>query len=83
QLANILTSREFFAIQGIPTALALGSIYGPGVYAGVVNPADPRVVNTDFNPTYFTSETVLQGVLRQDIGEKLNLRVTGNYQRTK
>lgn len=83
QLANILTSREFFAIQGLPTALALGSIYGPGVYTGVVNPADPRVVNTDFNPTYFTSETVLQGVLRQDIGDKLNLRVTGNYQRTK
>ena len=82
-LANILTSKEFFAIRGLPGSFALGSIYGPSVYGNAVNPADPRVVNTDFNPTYFTSETVLQGVLRQDIGEKFNLRVTGNYQRTK
>lgn len=81
-LANILTSREFLAIRGLPTSFALGSIYGPSVYANAVNPADPRVVNTDFNPTYFTSETVLQGVWRQDIGDKLNLRITGNYQRT-
>ena len=82
-LATILNSREFFAIRGLPAGFALGSLYDRSGYADVVNPADPRVVNTDFNPTYFTSETVLQGVLRQDIGDKLNLRVTGNYQRTK
>ncbi len=82
-LPNILTSREFFAIRGLPTAFSLGSIYGPSVYANEVNPADPRVVNTDFKPTYFTSELILQGVLRQDLGDKLSLRVTGNYQRTK
>ena len=82
-LATILNSREFFAIRGLPSAFALGSLYDRSGYADVVNPADPRVVNTDFNPTYFTSELVLQGVLRQDIGDKLNLRVTGNYQRTK
>ncbi|MFK5004359.1 hypothetical protein, partial [Klebsiella pneumoniae] len=60
-LASILTSKEFFAIRGLPTAFALGSIYGPDVYKGTVNPADPRVINTDFNPQYYTMETILQG----------------------
>ncbi|WP_421837911.1 TonB-dependent receptor [Novosphingobium sp.] len=82
-LANVLTSREFFAIRGLPTAFALGSIYGPQVYRNEVNPADPRVVNTDFKPSYFTEETILQGVLKQDIGEKFSLRVEGNYQNVK
>ncbi len=82
-LANVLTSKEFFAIRGLPTTFALGSIYGPQVYRNEVNPADPRVVNTDFQPTYFTEETILQGTLKQDIGDKLSLRVEGNYQNTK
>ena len=82
-LANVLTSKEFFAIRGLPTAFALGSIYGPDVYSKSVNPVDPRVVNTDFNPTYFTEETILQGTLKQDIGEKFSLRVEGNYQNVK
>ena len=82
-LANVLTSKEFFAIRGLPQAFALGSIYGPGVYSKEVNPADPRVVNTDFKPSYFTEETILQAVLKQDIGEKFSLRVEGNYQNVK
>ena len=82
-LANVLTSKEFFAIRGLPTAFALGSVYGTDVYSKVVNPADPRVVNTDFAPTYFTEETVLQGTWKQDIGEKFSLRVEGNYQNVK
>ncbi|MBX9884449.1 MAG: TonB-dependent receptor [Novosphingobium sp.] len=82
-LANVLTSREFFAIRGLPQAFSLGSIYGPQVYRNEVNPADPRVVNTDFKPTYFTEETIIQGTWKQDIGEKFSLRVEGNYQNTK
>ncbi len=82
-LAGILTSKELFAIQGLPTAFALGSVYGPSTYSNVVNPADPRVVNTDFTPTYATSETILQGTWRQDIGEKFSLKVEGNYQKVK
>lgn len=88
-LANVLTSKEFFAIQGLPNGqnsplnLSLGSIYGTDVYSKVVNPADPRVVNTDFQPTYFTEETILQGTWKQDIGDKFSLRVEGNYQNTK
>lgn len=82
-LANVLTSKEFFAIRGLPAAFALGSIYGPDVYSKTVNPADPRVVNTDFTPTYFTQETVLQGIWKQDIGDKFSLRVEGNYQNVK
>ncbi|MEI6641236.1 MAG: TonB-dependent receptor [Novosphingobium sp.] len=82
-LANVLTSKEFFAIRGLPTAFALGSIYGPGVYSKEVNPADPRIVNTDFQPSYFTEETILQGTIKQDIGEKFSLRIEGNYQNVK
>ncbi len=85
-LAGILPSKEFFAIRGLTAAglgpFALGSIYGPSAYTNA-NPADPRVVNTDYKPTYFTQETILQGTLKQDIGDKLSLRVEGNYQNTK
>ncbi len=79
---NTLTSREFFATQGLPTAFALGSIYGPDPYAAAVNPADPRTINTEFTPAYFTKELILQGSWKQDIGDKFNLRVSGNYQDT-
>jgi outer membrane receptor protein involved in Fe transport len=85
-LAGILPSKEFFAIRGLTAAglgpFALGSVYGPSQYTNA-NPADPRVVNTDFNPTYATEETILQGTLKQEIGDKLSLRVEGNYQKTK
>lgn len=88
-----LTSREFFASQGVPTAFALGSLYGPGStpaapipgndsynWAGATNPADYRTVNTDFNPKYFTRETIVQGSIDQDLGETMSLKVSGNYQ---
>ncbi len=79
---NTLTSREFFATQGLPTSFALGSIYGPDPYGNAVNPADPRTVNTAYAPTYFTRETIIQGSWKQDLGDKFNLRITGNYQDT-
>jgi outer membrane receptor protein involved in Fe transport len=82
-LAGIVTSREFFAIRGLPTAFALGSLYGPSTYGNVTNPKDPREVSTDFTPTYETSETILQGSIKQDIGEKFNLRISGNYQKVR
>lgn len=77
---GVLTSKEFFAIRGLPTAFALGSVYGPDAYAGVANPADTRVVNTDTNPTYFTDELIIQGSLAQELGGGLNLKLSGNYQ---
>jgi len=79
-LASILTSQEFFKLRGLPAAFALGSVYDTGVYRNVTNPADPRKVNTDYTPTYFTRETILQGSWKQEIGDKFDLRVTGNYQ---
>ena len=77
---GVLTSKEFFATQGLPTSLALGSIYGPDPYTGVVNPADYRTVNTDFTPTYFSKEWIVQGSIDQDLGGGLDLKVEGNYQ---
>jgi outer membrane receptor protein involved in Fe transport len=80
---GVLTSAEFFRLRGLPSAFALGSIYGTDPYAGAVNPADPRVVNTDYGSTYFAEEWIVQGSLEQELGGGLNLKVGGNWQQTK
>ncbi len=78
---GVLTSREFFAVNGLPTAFALGSIYGPDVYATFNNPANVRQVNTDFTPEYYTSEQQYQARVDHDFG-RVSLQVTGLYQKT-
>jgi iron complex outermembrane receptor protein len=86
---GVLTSAEFLAINGLPTAFALGSLYGPDAYSwpggltptGPVNPANPRVVNTSFTPEYYTQEWIVQGALNQDLGGGLNLKLQGNWQK--
>ena len=77
-----LTSREFLATQGIPAAFALGSLYGPDVYANTTVPADPRTVNTAFTPSYFTSELTLQGEIDHNFGP-VSLQISGQYQKVK
>lgn len=76
-----LTSREFLAIQGIPAAFGLGSLYGPDGNSGVINPADSRTVIHDTTPTFKTSELIIQGKLRQRVG-RLNVALSGTYQDT-
>ncbi|NJS14981.1 MAG: TonB-dependent receptor [Sphingopyxis sp.] len=76
---GVLTSREFFAIRGLPTALALGSLYGPDSLAGFVSPSDPRVVNTDFTPEYFSDELQVEGRLEHSFGA-INVSLAGIYQ---
>ncbi len=80
-LASIFTSREFFTARlGAAFApLALGSLYGTDVYAGNVNPADPRVVNTDYQPSYKSSEKQYMARLEQDVGQ-VKLSLSGIYQ---
>ncbi len=91
---GVLTSKEFFAIRGLPSAFALGSLYGaghtPGApvvgndsynWVGATNPADFRTVNTDFTPTYDTQEWIIQGSIEQDLGGGLKVKVGGNYQK--
>jgi len=73
-----LSSREFLAVNGIPSTLGLGSLYGADVYAGVLNPADPRTVNTDYTPTYYTSEQQYQARINQEFGA-INVQLTGFY----
>ncbi len=80
---GVLTSREFLAANGIPSAFGLGSLYGADPYASVVNPTDPRVVNTDYTPQYFAEEWIVQGSLEQELGGGLNLKASGNWQSTK
>jgi iron complex outermembrane receptor protein len=77
-----LTSREFLAIRGIPQAFALGSLYGPDVYANTTIPSDPREVNTAYTPSYFTSELTLQGQIEHNFGP-VSLQVSGQYQKVK
>ena len=89
-LGTIFASQEFFRIQGLPAGqtsmtpnFSIGSLYGPDYFAGVVNPADPRVVNTAYTPTYFTQEWIIQGKLEQELGSGLSLKLQGNYQDVK
>lgn len=77
-----LSSREFLAVNGIPSAFGLGSLYGPDAYANQVNPASPRQVNTDYTPTYFTSEQQYQARLEQEFGS-MKLQLTGFYHKSK
>jgi iron complex outermembrane recepter protein len=76
-----LSSREFFAFNGLPASLGLGSLYGPDSNSTFVNPADVRQVRTDFTPEYFTDEQQYQARLEQEFGS-LKLQVTGLYQKT-
>eukprot|EP01013_Petalomonas_cantuscygni_P002397 TRINITY_DN1244_c0_g2_i1.p1 TRINITY_DN1244_c0_g2~~TRINITY_DN1244_c0_g2_i1.p1 ORF type:complete len:449 (+),score=57.22 TRINITY_DN1244_c0_g2_i1:54-1400(+) len=77
-----LSSREFLAIRGIPTAFALGSLYGPDQYSGIDIPADSRTVNTAFTPEYFTSEMTFQGKIEHDFGP-ISAQLSGTYQKVK
>ena len=81
-LTSILNSKEFYATQGLPGALAFGSIYGNNVYSTAVNPTDPRQVYTGFNPRYYSVDTILQGSLKQEIGDSFDLHLTANYEYT-
>lgn len=80
-LASVLTSQELFALQQLPTSLALGSVYGPDGYANNVEPDDVRKVFTAFTPEYFSDEMQLQAHLDQGLGA-MNLSLTGIYQET-
>ena len=91
-LAAILSSREFLTSQlgaALGGTLALGSVMNgasyntTNYYTGETNPADPRVVHSDFTPTYYTTELIAQGSLNQDLGGGLNLKLSGNYQKVK
>jgi len=76
-----LSSSEFFAIQGIPSVLGLGSLYGPDAFASFDEPDDVRLVNTAYRPFYFADELQVQARLEQNIGD-LRLTATGLYQDT-
>jgi len=80
-IAGILTSREFFRLNSPAlTNFGLGSLYGPdNFFGGVVNPADLRTVRSDFNPTYFAKEEHLMARIEQEIGDTLDLTVTGGW----
>lgn len=75
---GVLTSSQFLALNGIPTAFALGSLYGPDSLAGFVNPADVRKVRTDFNPEYFADEQQYQARIEQEFGS-IKAQLTGFY----
>jgi iron complex outermembrane recepter protein len=77
---GVLTSREFLAIRGIPTAFALGSLYGPDPLSGFVSPADVRTVNTDSPTSYFAEEIIGQAHLEHEFDNGISLSLSGTYQ---
>jgi outer membrane receptor protein involved in Fe transport len=77
-----LGSREFLAINGIPSVFGLNSLYGPDGFAGVVEPADVRTVNTPFQPEYFADELQIQGGIDHSFGA-INVSLTGIYQKNR
>ncbi len=78
---GVLTSAEFLRAQGIPAAFALGSLYGPDVYANSLNPANPRQVNTDSPSLYFADEQSYQARIEQELGS-IKVQLTGFYHKT-
>ena len=80
-----LSSPELLRIQGgaafgaTLSSLGLGSLYGPDAYAGLVNPADPRKVYTDYKPTYYADELQIQGKVEHDFGS-VKGKISGQYQ---
>jgi outer membrane receptor protein involved in Fe transport len=83
-LGGTLPSREFLTIAAGPTlgSVGLNSVYGPDVFAGIVNPADPRVVNTNYQPSYLTDELQLQAHIEHDFGGVV-AKLSGQYQKNK
>lgn len=81
-LASIFSSRELFALQGLPTALALGSVYGADFFRNAVVPEDSRTVSTAFTPEYFTSELTLEGRIQHNFGP-ISAQLSGSYQKVK
>jgi outer membrane receptor protein involved in Fe transport len=82
-LGAIQSSSEFLAIAtGSPAAAPFGlqSIYAPDVFANAIVPDDNRVVNIDYNPTYFAEEEHYQAKFYQNFGD-IALNVTGGYSR--
>jgi iron complex outermembrane recepter protein len=77
---GVLTSAEFFRMRGLPASFALGSLYGPDSYSGVVNPADARIVSTDYTPTYQTSEWIVQGSFEHEFDGGIAVKLSGNWQ---
>ncbi len=76
-----LGSEEFLLLNlGVP-GFGLGSLYGPDAYANFTEPADPRVVNTAYTPTYFTDELQLQAHGEHDFGG-VTAAITATYQET-
>lgn len=87
-----VASKQFFAIQGLPTGLpgplpvnlSLIDLYNPvDGFAGAANPADVRTVTSSFTPTYFTDEWIIQGDLEQELGSGLKLKIGANYQKVR
>ncbi|MBR0551994.1 TonB-dependent receptor [Stakelama marina] len=82
-LAAVLSSNELFALQNPALApFGLQSLFNPAAdpYLGVVNPADVRTVNIDFNPTYYAEEEQYTAKFFHDFGP-VSLNLTGGYAR--
>jgi outer membrane receptor protein involved in Fe transport len=72
-------AQAFGTAQALFAGLPLNSVYGPDQFSGIVNPADLRTVNLDYNPTYRSDETVVMLTLNHDF-DNFSVKLNGGYQ---
>ena len=78
-LAAVLSSNQFFRLNNPALApFGLQSLYGPDAYANVGNPANNRVVDVDYEPTYRATEQQYTLKFFHDFG-KFSYSFTGGY----
>ena len=78
-LAAVLSSNQFLALNGAALRpFGLQSIYGTDAYANVVNPANNRTVDIDYEPTYRATEQQYTLKFFHDFG-KFSYTFTGGY----
>lgn len=82
-----LSSRQLFAVSSLAAGGTLGNfgindLRGPDIFAGALNPADLRTVNTDVIPTYFAEEIQILGKLEHSFGD-VTFGLSGGWTRNK
>ena len=76
--AGNASSEAFALITGVPASAAFGLYSVADAQEGVRQPADPRVVNQDFRPTYEVEDTVIVANAQHDF-ETFSVKLNGGY----
>lgn len=70
------------ALSGAIGRLSSGSLYGPDSNTGAIIPADPRTVDTNYTPRYFSDEIQAQAKIEHDFGP-IKAKLSAQYARSR